>query len=279
MTCNCFKSGRVCSTYSRYPTSFLYLQCEMFVSNRLFTVICFTFVIIGFLACNKRSHKNKAASVLLFNGTGVSLNDVAAIETILDSIHCDYSTISSSDLNAMSVPELRVHRLLIVPGGDFVVMGNSLKKSTGDSIRRAVKQDLNYMGICAGAFLAGNSAYYNGFNLTSGVTFAFYSAETKGIRKRMVSITDPGGRTLDQYWEDGPQLTGWGDVAAKYPDGTPAVSEGKYGRGFVALSGIHAEAPANWRDGMTFTTTVTADNAYAAMLIRAALNGAPMPHY
>jgi hypothetical protein len=121
---------------------------------------------------------------------------------------------------------------------------------------------LNYLGICAGGFFAGNSPY-NGLNLTSGVRFGFYSAENHGIRKAAVAITSTDAPTLDQYWEDGPQFTGWGATVARYPDGTPAVVEGTVGSGWVILSGIHPEAPENWRRGITFTTSVGLDQAYA----------------
>jgi glutamine amidotransferase-like uncharacterized protein len=249
---------------------------------RPFTFTCFVLLIAVFTACGGSDSTRLAggaANILLFNGTGVSPNDVAAIETILDNNHLNYITVNSSELNTMSPSQLKTYRLLIVPGGDFMVMGNSLTKATAANIRLAVQHGLNYFGICAGGFLAGNSAYYNGFNLTSGVTFGFYSAENKGIRKAAVQIASPGGATLDQYWEDGPQLSNWGNIVAKYPDGTPAVAEGKCGSGFVMLAGIHAEAPANWRNKMIFNTPVSADNTYAAMLIRAALNGASLPHH
>ena len=85
--------------------------------------------------------------------------------------------------------------------------------------------------------------------------------------------------TLDQYWEDGPQFTGWGAVVGKYPDGTPAIVEGTFGSGWVILTGIHPEAPAGWRRGMTFITPVSVDNAYAGTLIHAALNRASLSHY
>ncbi len=55
--------------------------------------------------------------------------------------------------------------------------------------------------------------------------FGFYDA-VRRVHKTAVAVTVAGGPTLDQYWEDGPQLTGWGAVVAKYPDGTPAVVEG-----------------------------------------------------
>jgi glutamine amidotransferase-like uncharacterized protein len=243
----------------------------MSVSYRLFiTIIC----ILILPACNTGQ-----APILLFNGSGASPNDVAAVANILDNNQLNYTTVNSSELNAMSPAQLKKYRLFIVPGGDFMEMGNSLNKTTAITIRQAVKQGLNYFGICAGAFLAGNSKYGSGFNLTSGVTFGFYSAANKGVRKTPVAITGADGTTLEQYWEDGPQLTGWGNVVAKYPDGTPAVSEAKYGNGLVVLTGIHAEAPESWRRGLVFNTTARRDNTYAAMLIKAALYGVPIAYY
>jgi hypothetical protein len=54
---------------------------------------------------------------------------------------------------------------------------------------------------------------------------------------------------------------------------------GKSGNGYVIFLGVHSEAPASWRVGMKFTTSVVVDNAYAGTLVIAALNGAPFPHY
>jgi glutamine amidotransferase-like uncharacterized protein len=218
------------------------------------------------------------APILLFNGTGASPNDVVAIETILHDQHLPYAKVDSAQLNEMSEAQMGVHRLLIIPGGNFVDMGNGLSKATSANIRNSVQHGLNYLGICGGAFVAGNSPF-NGLNLTSGVQFGFYSAERKGIRKTSVPVTDASGASLDQYWEDGPQLIGWGAVVAKYPDGTPAIAEGAVGNGWVILSGIHPEAPENWRRGMTFRTSASADHDYAGMLIRAALNREQLPHY
>ena len=216
--------------------------------------------------------------ILLFNGTGTSPNDVAAVETILNSNHLNYSAVNSSQLNEMGESQIRGYRLLIVPGGNFVDIGNSLTSSTTANIRGAVQNGLNYLGICAGGFFAGNSGY-NGLNLTSGVRFGFYAVEGRGIRKAAVAIAGPGAPTLDQYWEDGPQFTDWGAVVGKYPDGTPAIVEGTFGSGWVILTGVHPEAPAGWRRGMTFITPVSVDNAYAGTLVDAALNRVSLSHY
>ena len=178
----------------------------------------------------------------------------------------------------MSDAEIRGSRLLIVPGGNFERIGKSLSTHASANVRNAVQHGMNYLGICAGAFFAGNSPY-NGLNLTAGARFGFYAAETRGIHKTAVTITSARGETRDEYWEDGPQLTGWGEVVDRYPDGTPAVAEGTFGSGWVILTGIHPEAPENWRRGLEFRTPAEVDRAYAAKLIRAALERQTLPHY
>jgi glutamine amidotransferase-like uncharacterized protein len=220
----------------------------------------------------------EAAPILLFNGAGSSRGDVAAIESILTSDHLNYSTANSRRLNQMSDFQLRGYRLLIVPGGNFIDIGNSLTSNATANVRNAVRNGLNYFGICAGAFFAGNSPA-NGLNLTAGVRFGFYAAEDRGIRKAAVPIAVAGAPTLDQYWEDGPQFTGWGAMVGKYPDGTPAIVEGNYGSGWIILSGVHPEAPAGWPRGMSFTTPASLDQDYARTLIHAALERASLQHY
>jgi hypothetical protein len=116
-------------------------------------------------------------------------------------------------------------------------------------------------------------------DLTSGVGFDFFGDELRGIHKEAVDIAFPDNKVLNVYWEDGPQLSGWGEVVAKYPDGTAAITEGQAGNGFVIFTGVHLEAPAEWREGMKFTTDVSADIAYAKTVIQSALSGTSLPHF
>jgi glutamine amidotransferase-like uncharacterized protein len=211
------------------------------------------------------------SNILLFTGTGTSPGDVAAVEGVLQRAGLAYATASSRQLNAMSESRLRTYKLLIVPGGNFIEIGTHLTSTATANVRAAVRSGVNYLGICAGGFLAGETGS-NSLNLTSGAKFHFYAEEARGIRKAAVRITDATGRTLEQYWEDGPEFTGWGTVVATYPNGTPAVVEGESGHGWLVLAGVHPEAPQSWRRGITFATPVEADNAYAATLIGAALN-------
>lgn len=245
--------------------------------HRLILLICAAGTV--FPGCpNRDVQPGERAPVLLFRGTGTSPGDVRALEKVLRRERLAYSLITTEQLNQVSEPEIRKHRLLIIPGGNFEQIGKNLTPDAVAHLRDAVRGGLNYLGICAGAFFAGNSPD-NGLNLTSGVRFGFYAAEGQGIRKTAVAITDAAGRTLDQYWEDGPQLTGWGTVVARYPDGSPALVQGTYGDGWVILSGVHPEAPEAWRHGMDFKTPADVDTAYAAALVRAALNRESLPHY
>ncbi len=217
--------------------------------------------------------------VLLFNGTGTIANDVAAVETILSSKGLRYSTVNSAQLDSMSEATLLTFKLFLVPGGNSVTIGDNLSRTATTNVHNAiVNGGLHYLGICAGGFFGGYSIY-NGLNLTNGVWFNVYADAGKGTGTEAVMIYTPSSGAMDQYWQDGPQFSHWGSIVAKYPDGTPAIVEGKSGNGWVILSGVHPEAPASWRYGMTFSTSATVDNNYAGTLVEAALNGTWLPHY
>lgn len=216
------------------------------------------------------------APILLFDGAGTSDEDVAAVETILKESHLGYSLVSTSQLNAMTEPQLGSYRLLIVPGGNFLRIGGNLEPRAITRVHDAVQNGLGYLGICAGAFLAGRSTHYASLGLAD-VQFGFYAGIYTAHRAAVV-IAGPGTPTLEQYWEDGPQLGGWGAVVGKYPDGTPAIVEGTSGRGWVILSGVHPEAPASWRRELSFSTPMGADHAYATTIVRAALDRTWLPH-
>jgi hypothetical protein len=242
---------------------------------RIAFVTCVALASLALAGCSPsragaRASPASPPPILLFAGTGTSPNDVLAFRALLSLNGFLYATADSRELMAMGTPGLRSHRLLIVPGGNFEEIGNGLGSGTSAAVRDAVHAGLNYLGVCAGAFYAGNSPYH-GLDLTSGARFGFYALEARGVRKAAVAVTMPGSPPIDHYWEDGPELSGWGDVVATYPDGTPAVVEGGVGAGWVVLAGIHPEAPESWRRGLTFTAPASVANAYAATLVGAAL--------
>ena len=174
-----------------------------------------------------------------------------------------------------SVYSPQANARMVVVNGQVFQEGNALTPEAAANMAAAVRDGLNYLGICAGAFIAGNSPY-NGLNLTEGKQFGFYTLESQGFRKSAVWITATDGSRSEQYWEDGPELSAWGEPIATYPDGTPAAVQGKAGGGWVVLVGTHPEAPESWRRGIMVRTPARDSNDFARMVIETALNG-PAP--
>jgi hypothetical protein len=281
------------SSYNEYAglceTDFVsFCISRVAITPRFILVVASLVALLTVTGCGSRSGQPApvlpppipaAEPVLLFNGTGTSSSDVAAVEAILGTLGVGYKTADSSQLNAMSEQQLGGYKLMIVPGGNSITIGGSLTGGAASMIRGAVEDyGLHYLGICAGAFFGGYSIY-NGVDLTAGVWFDFYADENRGIHIEPVEISFPSSAPLDVYWQDGPQLSGWGAIVAKYPDGTPAIVEGQSGKGFVIFTGVHLEAPQSWRGSMIFTTPVSVDLAYAGTVIQATLNGTPLPHF
>jgi glutamine amidotransferase-like uncharacterized protein len=203
---------------------------------------------------------------------------VAAVESIVSSLHLSYHTANQSQLDKLTESQLLGYRLFLMPGGNAITISGNLTRTATTNVRNAVNAGLNYLGICAGGFFSGSSAYHNFTDLTSGVWFNVCNTG-RGIGKEAISITFAGGVKRDIYWQDGPNLNGWGKVVAKYPNGVTAVSENFYGKGFVLLSAVHPEAPASWRYGMSFYTSLDDDLAFARTLVTSALNRTMLPHY
>lgn len=219
-----------------------------------------------------------ARGVLLFAGEGTSPGDVAAWKQILVANRLGYAVASTSEFNRMTAEDFRAYQLILVPGGNYERIGKGLEARAAVALRDAVRGGTNYLGVCAGAFFAGASPY-NGLDLFDGRRFEFHALSREGVRKAVVVVTSPGGSEVEHYWEDGPQLSGWGAIIAKYPDGTPAAVQGSVGHGWVVLVGTHPEAPENWRGGMTFHAPARVSQDFASRVLVGAYEGRALPQF
>ena len=110
-----------------------------------------------------------------------------AVLDLLDRNQIRYDEANSAELNALDPAALRQQRLILVPGGNFIEMGAALTPQATANVRAAVRDGVNYLGICAGGFLAGKVGGHNSFDLTDGVRFGFYALSSKGVRSVMPS--------------------------------------------------------------------------------------------
>jgi glutamine amidotransferase-like uncharacterized protein len=218
-----------------------------------------------------------ASQVLLYNGAGSTTGDVSALTSLLKSLGYSYTLANETQMNVMTRSQFDQYKLILWPGGNSITMGDALTTETTTNIHDAVVLDgVSYLGFCAGAFMAETSTIYNTFKLAT-TYFNFYN---EGAIE-MVKISFPSGTSDEVVYWDGPQLSGWGEVVGKYPNGDPAIVQDAVGsnHGFVVLSGVHPEALLDW-DVPGYTTSQEAqNNSYAKSLISTTLNKASLSYF
>lgn len=276
--------GRICSTAWAFA---------------LAAVIGFAMPRFAMAQCPKNGTMIATSGILIYNGQGTTNGtngDVDNLENVISSnlgLDCD-----AYDIKGWSVAKLTAYKLLIIPGGDSITIGNYFY-GDGDSddntlanIKTAVRMyGLHYLGVCAGAFLAsyaGTSGYHD-IDLLDGIWFDLLTGTPCGINTCTEELSNPDGSTIYVYWEDGPQLTTQGGtwsgstIVAKYANGQPAIIQGMAGKGYTLLQGVHPEAGHNWSCGTGccdfHSTTAAQDLAYSAALINAALTGNPLKSF
>lgn len=89
---------------------------------------------------------DEASPILLFNGTGTSPGSVKGIAALLEKNGLKYATVDSKQLNRMNVQQLTAHRLLIIPGGNYITIGRHLTDATATNVHDAVQSGMNYLG-------------------------------------------------------------------------------------------------------------------------------------
>ncbi len=156
--------------------------------------IYFTCFIIALFFANSKSTVQESP-ILLFNGTGTSPNDVEAIKNILYSNRMDFVILNTAQLNGLDTNQLGKYKLIFIPGGNFIAIGKNIKTETTHNIRTVVHGGLNYLGICAGGFLALDTRH-DSLNIAEGVQFKFYSADDKSKRKAVVAVTNADGTMI-----------------------------------------------------------------------------------
>ncbi|MGZ3697454.1 MAG: BPL-N domain-containing protein [Bdellovibrionota bacterium] len=228
-----------------------------------------------------------AVDAMIYDGDGVWGTEVTNIEALLDQNHVTYHAVSSAELGAMTVDQMANYGVFIVPGGSGGTEAGSVSAATHANLREAVqKRGLNYIGFCAGAFVAvapapkaGGDVSY-GFGIVDGpeLNYAFYENQGQDLTMSLESF--PDGTTKDLLYYGGPVTPNVaGGVIAKYSDGTPAISEMFSGNGFVVLSGVHPTATASTLSGLGLSSTDGAHTDFAFQLINAALHQQKLPAF
>ncbi|WP_446901483.1 BPL-N domain-containing protein [Burkholderia sp. YIM B11467] len=141
--------------------------------------------------------------------------------------------------------------LYVQPGGGQDISGAaaSIGRNSIRAVRHYVSNGGRYLGICMGAYLAGDQ----GFGLVDGEIDSEVDrpgSTIHGIADTVAPVVWRGKKHWI-YFQDGATLpvarTGSGGVVlATYPNNDIAAATYRYGKGRVGLVGPHPEADASW---------------------------------
>lgn len=230
--------------------------------------------------------------VLLYNGAGAWSAEVPSIQNILDDHGATYRTVSSSQLNAMTLDELAQYGAIVFPGGYGNQITDSLSTATQERLRRAVRErGLNYVGFCAGSFIAvaptppaGQKAEY-GLSIVDGARLTYYYLEEEFVKAgresqdwAMTKHSFADGTTRDILWYGGPTTPNIpGHVVARYPNGDAAISQMWSGNGLVVLAATHPTATNSVLNTFGLSDSDGLDHDIAWKLIEAAITQNELP--
>jgi len=203
---------------------------------------------------------SKNADFLIFNGAGVDPSGSESIAQIIESKGLTQRTIDETEFNAMTTEEFLQYTTFVWPGGDSEEMISRISGSARHDLREAiVKGGLNYIGFCAGGFVAmspeatidlsevENTTPSFGIAIVGGDYPENYNPRSGNLIS-MVSTRLWDGSTRDLVFWYGPYFNTTEGVIGRYAaDNTPAMIQAKVNDAMIVLSGPHPEAPEDWQ--------------------------------
>ena len=218
--------------------------------TKIFPVLCVV-AVMGFF-----SDANAAKRALVYQGTGACEDGchqaayAMAIKAGLDPVYVGPAALNAKTTAEDAAKLFADAAVWIQPGGKSRIVVNTMTVQLKEALQKFVSNGGGYVGFCAGAFaateLVGTSSYA-GFNFMPGKTTLYPS-------RRAVDIIPIqwNGTLRHIYWEGGPYLSelpvGQVEIRATYPNGQVAAARSQFGKGRVYVTGLHPEAPQDWRD-------------------------------
>ncbi len=215
--------------------------------------------------------KHQEIAIALYSDTGVWEESVAAAQKMLQWIGYTATLVNADYINYKGLDEFTV---LCVPGGDMYQYSQDISSTGLENIRNFVRNGGGYVGICGGAYFAGEKVVWRGATLPI-TLLAMFPGTAEGPINEItpypnysmckVNIADCSHPIVKSeqssvwtlyYW--GPALKPNEDVnvsvLGRYDvGGQPAMVAFDYGLGRVFLVGTHPEIEEDSeRDGVSF---------------------------
>ena len=170
--------------------------------------------------------------------TGEGAYQAKDVENFLAVFGYDYERIHENNLS-----KLNQSGILIVPGGEVAAYLPAWGQAGISAIKNFVEAGGIYIGICAGAYVAGKSyANIAGLNVIDKI-LERHEGQT------IVDVTDNAGEKFQLIHENGPDLsdTSAGEVVLRDNDNQPRAIKLNVGQGQVYLFAAHPEGSVFYR--------------------------------
>ncbi len=216
------------------------------------------YILLAALMENSSAFASKQA--LIYEGPGACDSCSLAAKTVAENAGFEVRLIGPNETDPSVFQNAS---LWIQPGGQSTEAASAMIPSLKAGIKEFVREGGGYVGFCAGGFLstemigtssvpglgliAGNTALYEGVPDSGGFIVPLQWLEFGLYVNRSVQ------RFL--YWEGGPYFSADPkypalkpvEVVATYPEGLAATVRSTFGEGRVYVTGLHPEAPPDWR--------------------------------
>lgn len=229
--------------------------------------------------------------VLLLSSEGTWQAEVESLAYILYHHGTSYREISSRELNQLPLKTLLEFKLFIIPGGNSAHILQSLSIPTRIKLRSAVRtHGLNYLGLCAGAYLAVSpdprpgekleASLRDSLGLVNGPYLTPAHLAQSGQSVVLDSALFPDGSTQELLWYGGPETPFFpGGVIAQYSDQTPAITQIQSEQGLVVISGLHPSITPWTLNQLNLRPQSKSAPEFTWRLLKAALNDRKLPTF
>jgi len=224
---------------------------------------------------------------LIYIGQSTWLAEVDSIEDSLVALGYGYKEVVAEDLVRFTEADWSHYLLLIVAGGYAPLISQEIPSDIRAQIQKRVRaEQLNYLGFCAGAWLAVSPSFPGfedgryGFGFLDGPISQPGPPALSGQEFSLVDALLQSGARRKLLWWGGPiapEVSGaGGTVIARYPEGGAAISRVKVGRNWITLSGLHPTANASILGAIGINSPESAASDLTAELIQLSVAEPPL---
>ena len=210
---------------------------------------------------------------LIYNGPVAATGATTAIAAVAAQDGLPVKYIS----NIQDLPALLPGAKVFIIGGtedDLSPLVAAFKPEIAAALKNYLRNGGRYLGICGGGYMASTGWEEYGQSFTSlGIIPARSGSFTGGEADPRILPVSWLGQTRQMYYQDGPVFylmptAEQTRMIACYADGRVAAFISSYGRGEVAVSGVHPEATASWIYGAANGGAWTSSVPLAVDLLR-----------